>query len=306
MEIKWEKQGLIFQPNRELYWQQSHAALPTKLDLGGGRYRLYFSSRDSSSRAHIGYFEINLNNLKITSTSREPIMSPGAWGLFDDHGVQACSIVKADNGDLYMYYLGWNPCMTSPLFYTSIGLAISKDNGLSFEKYSSAPIMQRSHFDPWMVSGGTVMRRDNNWIMYYLSGFKFDFGTEPPTSWYDIKIAKSSDGVNWFRDGRVALPLEAGETNISRMTIVECDGLYNAWFPVKSVGQGYRCGAALSENGIDWQRMDHLGLPQSTTGWDSQAVDKMEVIHYEKKFFMFYNGNKFGLDGIGLAIGHEE
>ena len=300
--MKWIKQGLIFRPDKNKSWMYSHAALPTSLEQTNGKYKIFFSSRDKNNRAHIGSFDLNLNDqCKITNVSKDPLICPGEWGFFDDHGVQACSTIRNDNGDIYLYYLGWNPSKKEPLFHTSMGLAISKDGGLTFKKHSNAPILQRSSYDPWMVSGGTVIKKENKWLMYYLSGFKFEFNGSKPTSWYNIKIAYSEDGINWNRDGDIALDLEDKETNISRLTIDYFQGTYRAWFPVKRVDRGYRCGYAESKDGIKWERDDKLGLPISESGWDSEAIDKMEVIRRDSRLYMLYNGNKFGYDGIGLA-----
>ncbi|WP_222930566.1 hypothetical protein [Synechococcus sp. BIOS-E4-1] len=295
------KKGLIYQPDVLLPWQASHAALPTRLPLGGSRYRVFFSSRDVNNRAHVGSFDFDLATGVTSNTSREPVLVPGNWGYFDCHGVQACSIAKSDNGDLYLYYLGWNTAKQSPLFYAAIGLAISRDGGETFIKYSPAPILQRSRFDPWMVSGGTVIRQGDEWLMYYLSGYKFEFTADGGLSWYDIKIARSQDGIEWTRSGEVALPLLADETNISRMTIDEHNGLYRAWFPVKRRNIGYRCGYAESMDGVTWTRKSEHCLSVSESGWDSEAIDKMEVIRQDDRIYMLYNGNRFGFDGIGLA-----
>lgn len=303
--MKWDKVGLVFRPNVSLSWQYSHAALPTRLHLGGSVYRIFFSSRDVDNRTYVGWFETDLDRPgSVLQVASAPVLTPGPWGFFDDHGAQACSIVRADNGDLFMYYLGWNPGKKEPLFYTSIGLAVSSDGGETFHKFSDAPILQRSCHDPWMVSGGTVVRLGAQWIMYYLSGFRFDYTEDKPISWYDIKIARSEDGVEWARDGQVALGLQPNETNISRLTIDSQAGFHRAWFPVKQKGFGYRCGYAESVDAITWHRKDDLGLPTSADGWDSDAIDKMEVIRHKGAYYMFYNGNQFGRDGIGLAIGH--
>lgn len=304
--MNWEKRGLIFEPDNRLFWQQSHAALPTKLHLGGSDYRFYFTSRDSSNRTFVGYFDIDLDQPEtIKYRSPKPVLEPGDWGFFDDHGVQACSIVRSYNGDLFLYYLGWNPGLKAPLFYTSIGLAISKDNGVTFKKYSSAPIMQRSEFDPWMVSGGTTLKRESDWIMYYLSGYKFTFDEGVAKSFYDIKIATSTNGIDWTRSGKVALALKVDETNISRLTIIEENDGLQAWFPVKKQDKFYRCGHASSTDGENWLRDSDDVLQVSQSGWDSDAIDKMEVVRSSNKLIMLYNGNNFGRDGIGLAIGHE-
>jgi hypothetical protein len=305
-DIKWQKCGLIYRPDKGLPWQQSHAALPTRFHLEGSFYRIFFSSRDRDNRAHVGSFDIDLDDpLRVFNVAAEPVLAPGDWGMFDDHGVQACSIARADNGDLYLYYLGWSTGKKEPLFYAAIGLAISRDNGATFKKYSLAPILQRSRHDPWMVSGGTVLRCGDEWVMYYLSGFKFEFTKPLPTSWYDIKIARSSDGIDWSRQGEIALPLSGDETNISRITIDERENGYRAWFPVKRMGLGYRCGYAESADGLTWARHEGMGVPVSNAGWDAEAIDKMEVIRHRENLYMFYNGNHFGLEGIGLAVANE-
>ncbi len=302
--INWDKKGLFFQPDALLYWQNSHAALPTALDLGNGIYRIYFTSRDKENKTYVGYFDWNLEtNLIKHQDSAAPVLSPGSLGFFDDHGVQATSVVKV-NDKVYMYYLGWNPALTKPLFYTSIGLAISDDGGKTFTKYSKAPIMSRSEYDPWMVSGGTVRKENHIWKMWYLSGIDFHIDAAGQAiSRYDIKYAESSDGINWQRNGHVCMPLADDESNISRLSIIQQEGLYKAWYPVKKLGSmGYRIGYAESKDGLNWDRQDHLsGIDVSEEGWDSQALDKQEVIFHMGKYYMLYNGNSFGRDGIGLA-----
>jgi predicted GH43/DUF377 family glycosyl hydrolase len=302
--MNWVKRGILFKPNQSYYWQISHAALPTALRLEDGIYRIYFTSRDQQNKTYVGYFDWDIATNGVTpQLSKEPILSPGPFGFFDDHGVQATSVVQ-HNGKIYMYYLGWNPALTKPLFYTSIGLAISEDGGRTFSKYSQAPIMSRSEFDPWMVSGGTVLIEDGVWRMWYLSGIDFKIHEQGAISRYDIKYAESKDGIHWKREGYVCLPLADDETNISRLSIVRVNNIYRAWYPVKKAGNsGYRIGYAESKDGLLWDRMDYLsGIDVSKHGWDSEALDKQEVIYFEDKYYMLYNGNSFGRDGIGLAI----
>lgn len=302
--MKWEKLGLIFQPDRKSYWQRSHAALPTALHLEGDLYRIYFTSRNENNGTHVGWFEWDASRPTETgAVSPEPVLSPGPMGYFDDHGVQATSVVR--HGDkVYLYYLGWNPGLNMPLFYTSIGLAISHDGGRTFEKYSPAPIMERSKFDPWIVSGGAVRKEGDLWRLWYISGFRFEHvGERGCKTWYDIKYAESKDGIHWERNGHVCLPLMENETNISRPSIVVENGLYRSWYPTKKDGKGYRIGYAESTDGLSWNRMDdQVGIDVSSDGWDSEALDKLEVIAHGDTKFMMYNGNRFGYDGIGLAV----
>jgi predicted GH43/DUF377 family glycosyl hydrolase len=301
--MKWIKKGILYKPNSKFKWQNSHAALPSVIHLNDDIYRVFFTSRDSNNHAYVGFFdwEIGVPG-KIINISNNPVLSPGKWGYFDDHGCQATSVVQHNN-KFYMYYLGWNVGEPNPLFYTSIGVAIS-DDGINFNKYSKSPILSRSEFDPWMVSGGTVLCENGLWRMYYLSGMKFEWVDNKPRSFYDIKIARSKDGINWDRNGEVALALAKNESNISRLSIIKENGKYFAWYPVKKTyNKGYRVGYAESDNGEKWQRKDNkVGIDVSPNSWDSESIDKMEVISHKGTKYMLYNGNQFGKDGIGLAV----
>ncbi len=52
-----------------------------------------------------------------------------------------------------------------------------------------------------------------------------------------------------------------------------------------------------------WVRLDDLaGIKSSSEGWDSEAQVYPFAARHQGKWYMFYNGNSFGRDGIGLAI----
>jgi hypothetical protein len=300
--MNFAKKGILFAPDQKEFWRQSHAALPTALQTGPEEYIIYYTSRDKDNKTYVGAFAWSPKKpLQAQNISDSPLLSPGRLGCFDAFGVQATSVVR-HGSDIYLYYLGWVLGQPAPLFYTAIGLAISTDGGYTFKKYSEAPIMERSPYDPWMVSGGTVVKEQNEWRMYYLSGMSFEINGNAESR-YDIKLATSDDGIAWKRKGQVILPLQDNETNISRMSIVRDMDIWKAWFPVKRKDANYRCGYAESTDGIQFRRMDDKsGIGVSEKGWDDGAIDKMEVIRNNGKFYMFYNGNSFGRDGIGLAV----
>ena len=298
----WKKKGLFFRPNQTFYWQNSHAAIPTSIKINKNIVRTYFNSRDKENKAYVGFFDWELDTKKVIFKASDPVLTPGEFGFFDDHGVQVTSLVRYGES-IYMYYLGWNPGLKKPLFYTSIGLAISVDGGDSFTKFSNAPIMQRSEYDPWMVSGATVLKENDLWRMYYLSGQKMVFKNEEVISYYDIKYAESSDGIHWNRNGITCLELNKNETNISRLSILK-EKKYKAWYPYKlKKNNGYRIGYAESNDGIKWNRFNgYVNLKTTQNNWDSDSLDKVEVIQGINEKIMLYNGNKFGYDGIGMAI----
>ena len=301
--LAWEKQGLIFRPDPAQSWMRTHAAVPTPLQLEGSRYRIYFSGRDEANHSHVGFFDLDLNDpRRIVTTSPAAVVTPGPLGCYDADGTYAESVVRHD-GQVWLYTIGVTTGHTSPLFYASIGIAKSADGGTTFEKFTAAPIMQRSEFDPCLVTAPFVLHDRGRWRMWYVSGAEWTTEAHGLQSRYFVKYAESDDGVVWRRDGRVCLELQDGETNIARLWVVREGDRYRGWYSVGGGPRGYRIGYAESADGLAWTRLDdRAGIALSAEGWDAQAQAYPAVVRHEDRWFMFYNGNAFGREGIGLAI----
>jgi hypothetical protein len=280
---------------------QTHAAAPVVLNIGGSRHRAYFASRDNQNRSHVSSvdFDVNFPNT-AQAICTEPLLAPGPLGFFDDHGVYASSLVRHEQ-NLFLYYIGWNPGVRSPLFYSSIGLAVSEDMGRTFRKLFVSPIMARSEVDPCLVTAPFVMIESGVWRMWYVSGFKWEESANELRSYYHIKYAESTDGVHWKRDGLVCIDLKSGERNIGRPCVVKEQETYKMWYS-RSGDQGYQIGYAESRDGYVWTRLDdEAGITPSAEGWDSETLAYPWVFSARGKRFMLYSGNQFGRAGMGLA-----
>lgn len=300
--MEWQKRGIVYEPDGRKPWSMTYASNPVGVPIDGTLHRVYFASRDERNRSHVGFVDLDLDNPgEILGRSTEPVLAPGPLGYFDDHGVYAMSVVNATNDDLWMYYIGWNPG-PPPVYYPSIGLAISGDGGKTFTKASPAPIMARSEVDPWMVSSPYVLREGERWRMWYLSGLGWKEHGGQLHSYYHTKYAESDDGVHWRRQGRVALELEPGEFNIARFCVMPSEQGYRGWYSVNR-GDGYRIGYAESPDGLTWNRLDdQVGIDVSPDGWDSEMQAYPWVTRVGDRMYMLYNGNGNGRDGFGLAV----
>lgn len=300
---KWKKLGHVFCPDGSLSWMASHATTPTPLHLEGSRYRIYFSSRDRENRNQVGYVEIDLENpLRILACSREPVLALGDLGEFDCDGIYATSLVQVD-GELRVYYAGWNAGLRG-LFYSSIGVAVSRDRGMTFEKYGNAPILARDALDRWAVMAPFVRKEEDSWRMWYVSGIRLYREGSELKSLYDVKVAVSKDGYAWEKTGITALSLGSRDSNIARACVLKDGDKYRCWYPYvsKELGQ-YRIGYAESRDGMRFERMDdRIDLPVSDSGWDSLAVTYPHVFRHENRLYMLYNGNEFGKTGFGMAV----
>ncbi len=301
-KITWQKHGLIITPRPDLWWMQSHAMIPTVETLADGRLKVYFSGRSDKNVSHIGWALIDPERpTEIQDFSSEPVLSPGDLGCFDDNGVTPSCVVN-DGKRTLLYYIGWNPGSTVRMHLFG-GLAVSQDGGRSFTRASRAPIIERCPANPFLNTAPFVLHEKGQWRMYYVAGVGWVHKDLPR---YNIQIATSDDGLTWQRDGRVAIDFASGGENaLARPFVLKDDGRYKMWFAHK--GAAYRLGYAESHDGLTWQRNDDFaGLLPSESGWDSDMVEYAAVVKHGDRYLMFYNGNNYGFDGIGLAVGQGE
>ena len=140
--MSWKKQGHIFQPNGQFGWMISHAQVPT-VHVMDDRFRVFFSTRNTTGKSLTACIDIDKNNPTIIKQLyTNPVLDFGKPGTFDDDGVMP-SYVLSHEGQLLMYYSGWNQRVSTP-YHNAMGLAISQDNGLSFNRLSDGPIIDTS------------------------------------------------------------------------------------------------------------------------------------------------------------------
>jgi hypothetical protein len=297
--VRWIKQGLLFAPGGQAAWIGTHAALPV-VQAVADRQRVYFSSRDTRNRAHIGFVTLSLHQRQgDPQPGIAAVLSPGALGAFDDAGVTSSCLVE-HRGRGYLFYTGWTLGVSVP-FYLNAGLAVSDDGGETFRRVSDAPLLDRSAVDPFLTASPWVVVENGTWRMWYVSGTGWGDGPNGPTHRYHIKYAESSDGVTWKRNGVVAIDYASpSEYAFGRPCIVYDAGLYRMWYSYR--GAAYRIGYAESPDGIAWTRKDNESvIGVSKTGWDSDMVTYPHVFKLDDRWQMVYNGNGYGRTGIGLA-----
>lgn len=301
MTVRWSKRGLVLPAPLPVSWARSHAALPVVVPLSDGRVRVYFSSRDADGRSLIGRAELDLERPAETlSLHTEPVLGLGPLGAFDDSGVTTSCLVE-DAGHQYLYYSGWSRGATVP-FTLFVGCAVSEDGGETFERVSLAPILERNAIDPFLTASPWVLVDEGRWRMWYVSGTEWRIVAGTPRHRYHIKYAESRDGVTWERDGTVCIDFrDDTEYAISRPCVVRDGDRYRMWFAAR--GDAYRIGCAESLDGVRWERRDaEAGIEPSESGWDSEMQAYPVVFDHAGERYLLYNGNGYGLTGIGCAV----
>ena len=160
----WEKKGLLIEPQNKLWWMQTHAMLPTPVQIGEDKYRIYFSGRDINNTSHVGFADVKIfpHSMQVNNFSKDPVFSPGQRGCFDDNGVTPSCIVGNN-----FYYIGWNSGTTTTRMSLVMGLA----DATTFERHSRAPLFIRTDREPFnILTAPFVMKDDELYKMWYVSG----------------------------------------------------------------------------------------------------------------------------------------
>lgn len=308
--MNWIKKGLIFTSDATHEWNKTHASVPTVYNINEQILRIYYTSRDTKNRAYISFIEVESEDPKnILYTHDKPVLSPGKLGMFDDMGTMVSHVVEVEN-EVWMYYIGWNVRNTIA-YHNSIGLAISKDGGITFDKFSEGPLFDRTYKEPYFNAAPYILREDRIWKMWYLSNTKWVKYNGKSEPFYHIKYAESDNGIDWRREGKVAIDYkDENECGIVRSCVLNDGNTYKMWYSYRNlqnyredINNSYRIGYAESNNGFDWIRMDgKSGIDVSKNGWDSEMIEYPFVYDNNNKRYMIYNGNGFGSSGFGYAV----
>lgn len=307
--MKWKKQGLIITPGK-FDWMVTHVQNPFPEYLEGDTFRIHFAGRDKFNRSRGGYATIDINKPKeMLEITKEPVIDLGDRGLFDDCGAMPSCIVDY-NGMKFMYYLGWTQAVKVPFFFF-IGLAISKDGGKTYQKYSKAPVFGRGKYDPYLTAMPSIIIENGLWRMWYVSCTGWAKHIEGKDNmknehFYHIKYAESKDGINWKSDGIVCIDYNGDEYAIARPAVYKEDGIYKMWYCHRGGERTYRAGYAESSDGITWNRKDNevgIDVSNDPKEWDSYMICYPWVFKHKGITYMLYNGGRnYGENGTGLAI----
>ena len=315
--MKWQKKGLLFNPAEHQLPDgcTSFAQSPQTL-VFDNFVRIYFSTRKKDAATGkflslIAFVDFDKDFSTVLNISTKNVIELGGLGAFDEHGIFPINILKHD-GKIWAYTCGWSR-RVSVSVETSTGFAISEDDGLSFKKTGSGPVLTSSLLEPMLVGDSFVKYYEGVFHMWYIFGkrWKEAEANEPPARVYKIAHATSTDGINWQKEeGKQIITDTLNEDECQALpTVIKIGNRYHMYFCYrqatdfrKNVNRGYRLGYAWSDDLIGWTRDDvNAGISFSETGWDSEMMCYPHIFECDDKVYLFYNGNEFGKHGFGLA-----
>ena len=262
-------------------------------------------------RSDIAFVDMKKNLRDIIRTSTDTVIPLGDLGCFDEHGIFPMSVMRHGNA-VYGYTCGWNR-RTSVSVDTAVGLAISHDNGLTFQRIGDGPVLAASLHEPYLVGDGFVKVINGIFHMWYIfgTGWKKFSPESMPDRTYKIGHATSKDGIEWTKEeARSIIPDRIGADESQALpTVISIGQRHHMFFCYResfdfrqTKGRGYRIGHAWSDDLLNWTRDDKNPQLEGSPGeWDSDMQCYPHVFECDGKVFLLYNGNEFGRYGFGLA-----
>ncbi len=312
--MNYRKGGFVFRPDGTLDWMHHYAGPVSAVELDDA-IRVFFSTRTRRDdrgqyQTRIAFLDCDKDDpAKVRAVHDRPVLPLGAPGTFDEHGTMVADVV-AHGGRFLMYYMGWQRSASVP-YLIRLGLAVSED-GARFTKISEGPVIGISRFLPFGVGNVSVLPDDSPgagalhmWYTHYLPWIPTGTGYRPT---YDIRYARSTDGLDWQLGPRCIAPAGDNEA-LATPCARRLGGRLHMWYSYRAgvdaagASGAYRLGYATGDDELTWRRADEqMTLGVSPDGWDSQMICYPDVLETrDGNVFLFYCGNDYGRDGFGYA-----
>jgi hypothetical protein len=314
--MRWEKLGRVFNPcdYQKSTWLCEFAQAPNTL-IFDDFIRVYISTRmpkDENGRLKslLAYVDLDKSNLfNVLRISQKPLLELGNLGHFDEFGTYILSPIRISATEIWAYYAGIT-CMSSVPINAAIGMAKSFDNGDTFEKVGTGPVIGHSLYEPFLVSSHKIRRYNNLLYMFYSAGVTWATQNSIKEPVYKLRMAISNDGINWTKLNKYIIPCKLGELEAQACPDVFFrNGKYHMFFCYrdafdyrKNPEYSYKIGYAFSSDLINWTRADdNVGIETTRDGFDNEMVAYPHIFEVNGKIYMLYLGNEVGRYGFGLA-----
>ena len=315
--MRWNRIGKVFDPAQHKLANgcEQFAQSPQAL-VFDDFVRVYFSTRavDVGGKflSHVAFVDFRKNLRDIIQVSNHTVIPLGGLGCFDEHGIFPLNVVRVGDA-IYGYTCGWNR-RVSVSVDTAIGLAISHDGGLTFQRVGDGPVLAQSLHEPCLVGDGFVQVVGGSFHMWYIfgTGWKRQSPDAAPDRTYKIGHATSPDGIQWRKEeSRQIIPDRLGADESQALpTVITIGSRHHMFFCYRQTfdfranrDRGYRIGHAWSDDLLNWVRDDEkpqLEIPDGE--WDSDMQCYPNVFECNGRVYMLYNGDQFGRHGFGLAV----
>jgi hypothetical protein len=301
------KIGFVFKPEQDQTWWRSHTMAPAPVLRQDGTIRVYLGCWTADKISRIGYIDVTADRpTEVVRISQTPVLDIGRDGCFDENGLFPAHVYRMDDGRINLYYTGFQ-LGHKIRHYNFGGLAVSTDDGDTFHRHSEAPVMDRADEGLFVRAGQSIERaRGGGFHVIYSAGSSWHPCQGELRPVYDVYHQMSPDGIQIEKAGRKILECDLSiEHGLGRPQIIDLGGIYYAFYTRRIIeDMRYFLGCARSVDGQTWERIDHVF---DSIGYGTPGEFDCEMIYFpavvkisDKRALLFYSGNYFGRDGLGV------
>jgi predicted GH43/DUF377 family glycosyl hydrolase len=255
----------------------------------GGKYRMWFSWRPKQSVALVESED------GFVWSKPTIVLGPNKKSVWEDD-INRPAVISQD-GKYRMWYTG------QAKGKSWIGYASSED-GKTWKRESDKPVLSaESAWEKVAVMCPHVLFNDKQRLyrMWYSGGEQ----NEPNA----IGYATSDDGLKWTKHEKNPIFQPDPKNMWEKDRVTACQVVKQGdWFVMFYIGfadeQHAQIGLARSKDGITgWERHPANPIIRPDKGqWDADAVYKPYAIFDGKRWLLWYNGRRGGVEQIGVAV----
>lgn len=286
--------------------------------LNQQNFSVYFSTRKKEGRYF--YSDVRLAHLdfsmrEVSPSPRKQVIERSALGNFDYDGIFPFHVFLSNSNQILALICGWKR-KQSVSIDMSIGIAESKDEGLTFSRLGPGPLLTHTLDEPYLVGDPFVYPEGRDvYHLFYISGVNWDsFFSQTPERQYSIMHAYSEDLLTWNRDGKPIIPNRIKNEAQAMPSVVFVAGVFHMFYSYRDVNDfrtnrnnSYKIGHAYSKSLHGPWLLSEWRLPEAAPGdWDYEMQCYPNAILKDNEVFLFYNGNEFGKYGIGVFVMNTE
>lgn len=307
MSLTIKKRGLIIKVDNQTSMWSSHTMAPTPILLDENTIRIFVGGWTKDKISRVWHVDVLKDDpTRVLSVSKHPDLDIGTAGCFDENGVFPAHCYRMSQNIIHLYYTGFQ-IGHKIRHYNFGGLAISHNNGASFERYSEAPVLDRADEGLFVRAGQSIERADEGGFhSVYSAGSSWHPCGGELRPVYNVFYQRSRDGIQMNRTGTKIITCDFSvEHGLGRPQIIRLGDHYYVFYTRRVIKEmRYFLGCARSRDCVNWERVDESFYPVhfgATTEFDSEMIYFPAVIQVSKnKGYLFYSGNYFGRDGMGL------
>ena len=271
-------------------WEFEWFGVDSVIQINDKFYMHYHGSDKGNERTQLG-LAFSEDGIAWTRYKENPIWKLNNW----DHFLRDVRVYQFGGEELWLYYSDGD---------RHIDLAYSTD-GIHWENSEHNPILGISQDWEYYVMQESVVKIDEKWYMWYST---YD-GKKPRVT----GIATSKDGINWTKyEGNPVLPLgkpgEWDDYSAFQPYVFYQDGYFHMLYTGSSKENvtGYRCGYAISEDGIQWVKSpdNPIFIPGPEGDWDAGKASTHVIYRTGTDTFnIYYSGApSAGATYIGIGL----